>query len=104
MWARVRRFVWSWWPWALTGLGLAFIGHRGWAMGAGAMASISYLLAPKAEPPRYGLEHTFSTDAAEFLPTMVGVTDVPFLAGNQLELLHNGDAFYPRMLQDIEQA
>jgi cardiolipin synthase len=104
VWARIRRVFWSWWPWALTGLGLEFLGHRGWALGAGVMAAIAYLLAPKAEPPRYGLEHRFSTESDEFLPTMVGVTDVPFLAGNQLELLHNGDAFYPRMLQDIEQA
>ena len=103
-WARLRRFFWSWWPWALTGLVLNQTGHRGWALAAVFMAVLCYLLAPKAEPPRYGLEHRFSTDSDEFLPTMVGVTDVPFLAGNQLELLNNGDAFYPRMLKDIEQA
>ncbi len=100
----MRRLFWSWWPWAVGGLVLAYTGHWGWAAGAGALAIVSFLIAPKAEPPRYGLDNEFAIDSPEFLPTIAGVTNTPFSAGNRLELLNNGDAFYPRMLADIERA
>ena len=35
---------------------------------------------------------------------MAGSADIPFLPGNTLKLLNNGDRFYPAMLQDIDQA
>jgi cardiolipin synthase len=101
---RARRLLWSWWPWALVTL-WAIAEHRwGWAVGAGAFALIAYLVAPSALPPRYGLDHQFSIDSDEFLGTIAGVTGVPLLEGNAIELLNNGDAFYPRMLEAIEGA
>ena len=68
------------------------------------MALISYLIAPAAAPPRYGLDHTFAIDSPEFLPTVAGACGSPFVAGNHLEVLQNGDAFYPRMLEAVKGA
>jgi len=76
----------------------------GWAVGAGAMALVSYLIAPSAAPPRFGLDHEFSLDSPEFLGTVAGASGSPFLEGNRLALLNNGDAFYPPMLEAIKQA
>jgi hypothetical protein len=73
-------------------------GRWGWAIGAGAMAMVSFLIAPDAFPPRFGLDHEFSIESNEFLDTIAGASGVPFVEGNAVELL-NGDAFSPRMLQ-----
>ena len=68
------------------------------------MALVSYLIAPAAAPPRFGLDHEFTIDSAEFQGTIAGATGAPLVAGNSLELLNNGDAFYPRMLDAIKAA
>ena len=68
------------------------------------MALVSYLIAPAAEPPRFGLDHEFSIDSPEFVGTVAGASGSPFLDGNRLELLNNGDAFYPPMLAAIKGA
>jgi len=68
------------------------------------MALLSYLTAPAALPPRYGLAHEFGIESEEFLDTIAGASGVPFAEGNALELLNNGDEFYPRMLEAIERA
>ena len=68
------------------------------------MALVSYLIAPSAAPPRFGLDHEFAIDSEEFQGTIAGATGAPFVAGNRLELLNNGDAFYPPMLDAIEDA
>ena len=68
------------------------------------MALVSYLIAPAAAPPRYGLDHEFSIDSDDFLGTISGASGVPFLEGNALEVLNNGDAFYPPMLEAIQNA
>jgi cardiolipin synthase len=72
-----------------------------WAFGAGLMAMISYLIAPIESPPRYGLDHEFGVDSPEFLTTIAGATGVPLTRGNRIDLLNNGDEFYPVMLQEI---
>jgi cardiolipin synthase len=103
-WVRVRRLFWSWWVWAALCL-WAMVGDK-WFLAAvtGAMAIISYLITPSEFPPRYGLDHEFSVDDEEFLPTMAGATGVPFLPGNRIDILNNGDAFYPSMLEAIKGA
>ena len=68
------------------------------------MALVSYLIAPPAAPPRFGLDHEFSIDSPEFVGTVAGASGSPFLEGNTLELLNNGDAFYPSMLAAINRA
>ena len=76
----------------------------GWAVRTSAMAAISYLIAPVEAPPRFGLDHEFGVDAPEFLATVAGASGTPFIAGNAVTLLNNGDAFYPAMLAAIRQA
>jgi cardiolipin synthase len=68
------------------------------------MAMVSYLIAPSALPPRFGLDHEFAVDSPEFVGTVAGASGCPFLAGNSVEFLNNGDAFYPPMLEAIETA
>ena len=65
------------------------------------MAMLTYLTAPSALPPRYGLSHEFDIESEEFLDTIAGASSSPFVPGNTVELLNNGDAFYPRMLDAI---
>jgi cardiolipin synthase len=76
----------------------------GWAVAAGTFAMLAYLTEPAALPPRYGLDHAFPIDDDEFLGTIAGVTGVPFTEGNALDVLNNGNAFYPRMLEAVEGA
>ena len=103
-WARARRFLWSGWPWSLVSVWAIGDNRWGWAIATGAMALVSYLIRMPAEPPRFGLDHEFAIDSPEFLDTVAGASGSPFLAGNTLDLLNNGDAFYPRMLDAIRQA
>jgi hypothetical protein len=65
------------------------------------MAFVSYLIAPTERAPRYGLDHEFSIDSDEFLATIAGATGVPGLRRNSVEVLNNGDEFYPVMLREI---
>ena len=103
-WARARRLLWSWWPWAIVSIWAIGNARWGWAIGAGTMAMVSYLIAPSTAPPRFGLDHEFAINSAEFRRTVAGASGVPFLEGNSVELLNNGDAFYPRMLDAIKAA
>jgi cardiolipin synthase len=102
--ARARRVFWSWWPWLIVCIWTLATDRWGWAIGTGAMAFVSYIITPAEAPPRYGLDHEFSVDDEEFVASMEGATGVPFSAGNRLDVLNNGDAFYPSMLQAIESA
>jgi cardiolipin synthase A/B len=103
-WTRARRLLWSWWPWAIVSIWALATAQWGWGIGAGLMAIVSHLIAPPSEPPRYGLDHEFAVDSPEFLGTVAGASGSPFVDGNTLELLDNGDTFYPRMLDAIRGA
>jgi cardiolipin synthase A/B len=103
-WARARGLFWSWWVWAILYLWATVTDHFGWAVASGAMALISYLITPSEFPPRYGLDHELSVEDEEFLPTMAGATGEPFRTGNRIDILNNGDTFYPAMLEAIELA
>lgn len=103
-WTRARRLLWSWWPWACVCIWAIGEARWGWAIGAGAMAIVSHLIAPAAAPPRFGLDHEFPVDSPEFVGTVAGASGSPFIEGNTLQLLNNGDAFYPAMLAAIKRA
>ena len=103
-WTRARRLLWSWWPWALLFVWMMSRQEWWWAVGSAAMGLFSYLIAPAAAPPRYGLDHGFCVDSEEFVQTVAGASGAPFLPGNTIALLNNGDAFYPAMLEAIEAA
>jgi cardiolipin synthase len=103
-WTRARRLLWSWWPWSCAFLYAMVLDQWWWAFGMGTMALVSYLIAPSEFAPRYGLDHEFSVDDEEFRPTMAGATGVPFAPGNRLDILNNGHAFYPAMLEAIRES
>jgi len=75
-----------------------------WTAVTAALATIAHLAQPRAESPRFGLDHDLAVDSAEFLTTMEGATGVSHVPGNSVEILTNGDCFYPRMLEDIRAA
>jgi cardiolipin synthase len=104
LWTRVRRLIWSWWPWAAYSVYL--ISDHNWlgAFGAGFWAGICSLSTPAEQPPQYGFEHGLTVGSPEFLESMAGAADEPFLPGNKFELLNNGDAFFPSMLKAIQEA
>ena len=103
-WTRIRRLIWSWWPWAL--LSVYYIDQRNWwaAFGIAMWSAVCSLSTPAEFPPQYGLDHGLTVDDPEFLNTMAGAAGVPFVSGNAIELLNNGDRFYPSMLEAIEKA
>lgn len=68
------------------------------------VALIALVFSPPEQAPTYGLDHEFAVDSEEFLGTIAGATDTPFLLGNRIEILNNGDEFYPRMLEDLQKA
>ena len=104
MWAKVRQGVFAWWIWAILAI-VALIDHKwGWAVGTGLMAFFAFLVWPREVPPRTGLDHDFCVDDDEFLTTMAGATGVPFFGGNRIDILNNGDRFYPVMLLGIAKA
>jgi cardiolipin synthase len=104
LWTRARKILWSWWPWFIVSVASAVTDRWGWAFGAGAMAFVSYLVTPTERSPRYGLDHEFAIDSDEFLATITGATGVPLVGGNAIDILNNGDEFYPVMLEEIARA
>ena len=52
----------------------------------------------------YYLEHTFAISSPEFFPSALGLADPVPLEGNKIELLQNGDAYFPAMLGAISAA
>jgi len=100
----VRQILFAWWVWGIVAIVALINDHWGWAIGTGLMAAFAFLIWPREVPPRVGLDHEFSVDDDEFLATMAGSTGIPFFEGNRIEILNNGDAFYPAMLKAIGQA
>jgi cardiolipin synthase len=103
-WTHIRRLLWSWWPWAL--LAVYYIDQRNWwaAFGIGLWSGVCSLSTPGEFPPQYGLDHNLTVSDPEFMNTMAGAAGVPFLGGNSVVLLNNGDRFYPSMLEAIAEA
>ena len=55
-------------------------------------------------PPLYGLEHQMAVGTKAFLESVAGATGAPFVDGNRVTVLNNGDEFYPAMLDAIRHA
>jgi cardiolipin synthase len=51
--------------------------------------------------PKFGLTHEVAIESAEFLSSIAGATGAPFVPGNRIETLVNGDRFYPAILDAI---
>ncbi len=65
---------------------------------------VGLALKPKEQAPLNALEHDFAIESQEFLATISGAAGATILPGNSIEILVNGDQFYPRMLSDIARA
>jgi cardiolipin synthase A/B len=100
----LRRVLWSWWLWLLLGATAISVDRWNSAIALLAWAAFSYLITPQEESPKYGLDSKFFISSEKFLSSIAGTTGVPFLKGNSITILNNGDEFYPVMLDAIAQA
>jgi cardiolipin synthase len=104
LWKRVRRLLLSWWLWAGLAVVATIYDAWWWTLLFAILAFVSFLVTPAERPPRYGLDHEFGVDEPDFLPTMAGATGVPLSSGNRIDVLNNGQEFYPAMLEAIRRA
>ena len=104
VWAKVRQIFFAWPVWAVAAIVALIYDNWGWAIATGLMSAFAFLIWPREVAPRVGLDHEFSVDDEEFLTTMSGSTGIPFFEGNTIEILNNGDEFYPAMLKGIAEA
>jgi cardiolipin synthase len=99
-----RKLFWSWWVWVAIAVAVETTSHGNFAAGLAAVGFVFYLLAPREHIPHYGLDYKFPIHSDQFLPTVAGAPGVPFIAGNKVTVLTNGDQFYPAMLRAIAAA
>jgi cardiolipin synthase len=52
----------------------------------------------------YHFEHTFAVNDPEFVGSALALSDPVLLSGNKINLLQNGDEYFPAMLQAIRAA
>lgn len=86
-----------WWKLAIAewiGLCLVFI----------ALVLIFCLFFIRRKSLEYKLEHTFSVSSPEFFGSALALTNPVPRPGNKIELLQNGDQFFPAMLEAIRSA
>ncbi|MBL8209878.1 MAG: hypothetical protein JNK87_04170 [Bryobacterales bacterium] len=100
----LRLVVRSFTLWASLSVYLFATGDLLWG-GVTAFATIVALIFPAGiREFDMRLDDEFSTDSAEFLSTVTGVTGVPAVGGNSITLYNNGSEFYPAMLEAIRGA
>ena len=103
-WERTRRAIRAWWIWLAAALLLYGAGVWYLAVIAGAIAFVFYHTTARSHPVLYALEPNVDADSPEFRNTMAGMTGMPLIEGNRLEIYNDGDQFYPAMLDAIESA
>jgi len=99
-----RRLIWAWWIWIAVASVAALVDHGNLAAVLAGVGFFFYLVAPRERVPSFGLEAKFPVTSLEFRSSVTGATGVPFIQGNNLSLLNNGDEFYPAMLEAIAKA
>ncbi len=52
----------------------------------------------------YHFEHTFNVDSPEFIGSALSLADPVLLSGNKIEVMENGDGYFPPMLDAIAHA
>jgi cardiolipin synthase len=52
----------------------------------------------------YNIEHSFGVGDSEFVGSALALSDPVLVSGNKIELLQNGDEFFPAMLEAIRSA
>ena len=103
-WDRYRYLIRAWWLWAILAFALWESGAPWAALPVAFAAYIFFLSQPRFHPAEYGLEYDFPASSTTFDATLAGLTGTPFVPGNHVTLLNNGDEFYPVMLEAIESA
>ncbi|MCA1657966.1 MAG: phospholipase D-like domain-containing protein, partial [Verrucomicrobiaceae bacterium] len=86
-----------WWKLAIAewiGLCLVFV----------ALVLIFCLFFIRRKSLEYKLEHTFSVSSPEFFGSALALTNPVPQPGNKIDLLQNGDQFFPAMLEAIRSA
>ena len=86
-----------WWKFALAewiGLSLGFL----------VIVLLFCLFFIRRQTLPYHLEHTFAVRDPEFFGSALALCDPVPIAGNKIELLSNGDEYFPAMLQAIRSA
>jgi cardiolipin synthase A/B len=104
LWDMFRLVVRSFTLWASVALYSFVTGDLLWVGIAGFLSVLALLFPAGIHDFDMRLDDAFSTDSAEFLSTVTGVTGVPAVAGNSLTIYNNGGEFYPAMLAAIAQA
>jgi cardiolipin synthase len=101
---RVRS--WLWWPlpWAVACTWSLATDAWGTAIGTGIMAALCHAIALRDPGIAFAVDHQMAVDSPAFLDSMEGSTGVPLMGGNAVEVLNNGDEFYPSMLDAIRGA
>jgi cardiolipin synthase A/B len=98
--ARKRSSHWlnnRWWRLAIgewVALTLAFLG----------LVLIFCLFFIRRHTVPYQIEHSFSVSAPEFIGSALSLSDPVLVPGNKIELLQNGDEYFPAMLAAIRGA
>ena len=96
--------IWSWLFWVLIATAAAYTSHWQTVVYTLMAAVFTYLVTPPTVSPTYGLDSKTPLRSEDFLATITGATGVPLIEGNRIEILNNGDEFYPAMLKAIGQA
>jgi cardiolipin synthase A/B len=84
----------AWWLWALAVVG-------GFALGT---VVITLFFSLGRRPARLRVHDPPPLESDAFLRSLAGILNLPIRRGGTVRLLHNGDAFYPRMLDAIRGA
>jgi len=97
---RRRNDHWLNTPWWILTLG-EWIGL---VLALGAIVSLLCILFIRRHTLEYHLEHTFAVSDAEFLGSALAISDPVPIEGNAIEVLQNGDEYFPAMLDAIRAA
>ena len=103
-WDRARTCLRASWLWGALAVLFLEIGVWPAALVAGSVAFLFYHTSPYSHPAVYPLEPGLSVPSDEFRVTMAGMTGMPLVPGNSVEIYNNGDEFYPAMLGAIERS
>ena len=104
LWDRVRASIRSTLLWIVIAAICVLAGLHYLAPLPLLLAAAFFLFRPHEQPLVLRLDDDFGTDSAEFLSTLAGVTGVPMLPGNRLQIYNNGDEFYPAILDAVRNA
>ena len=90
---RNKRF--TWWQWVLLGIGFLTV--------VSILLNLFFIASP-TRPDRVTLSHAVSIEDDTLITTLSTLVDSPIVTGGEVQILNNGDEFFPAMYSDIENA